>query len=98
MKNMVLALALVGPMASAAHPQNALGPNPGPGAVTCGEFTALDTVAQRLAMLSTVQPFGDDIEPGDQNASEQWAATVTAACAGHSDRPLADDAREAMGF
>jgi hypothetical protein len=98
MKHMVLALALVGPMALPAYPQNALGPDPGAGAVTCGEFTALDTVPQRLAMLSTVQPFGDDIEPSDQNASEQWAATVTAACAGHPDRPLADAAREAMGF
>jgi hypothetical protein len=98
MKYMVLALALLSRMALPAYTQNALGPDPGPGAVTCGEFTALDTVAQRLAMLSTVQPFGDDIEPGDQNASEQWAATVTAACAGHSDRPLADAARKAMGF
>jgi hypothetical protein len=97
MKHLVLALALVGTMALPAHPQNALGPDPGPGAVTCGDFTALDTVEQRLAMLSGIQPFGDDMEPSDQNASEQWAATVTAACADHPDRPLADAAQEAMG-
>ena len=37
----------------------------------------------QVAVLSTIQPLGDDMEASDQAASEQWAATVASACAGH---------------
>jgi hypothetical protein len=64
--------------------------------MTCAQFGALASDAQ-MQVLSTIQPFGDDMEPGDQGASEQWAATVAGACADHPDRPVTEAARDAMG-
>ena len=48
-------------------------------------------------MLSTIQPLGDEIDPNDAGAAQQWAAEVTRACGDHADRPLGDAAREALG-
>jgi hypothetical protein len=96
MKRILLALALIGPTAVPVSAQESLDPQPGPGAVTCGEFSVMDSVAQ-LEALSAIEPFGDDMEAADSSASEQWASDVSAACAGHADLPLVDAARAAMG-
>jgi hypothetical protein len=64
--------------------------------MTCSRFGAL-SVADQVQVLSTVGAMGDDIEPDDQAAAREWAATVTSACAGHPDRLVPDAARDAMG-
>ena len=63
---------------------------------TCGGFLPLDTAA-RIEVLTTIQPFGDDIDAADQNAASQWAGEVAAACEGHPDRPLTEAAASALG-
>ena len=67
-----------------------------PSGMTCAEFSTL-AVGDQVGALSTLEPFGDDMNPGDEAASKQWAATVAAACEGHPDRLLPDAARDAMG-
>jgi hypothetical protein len=67
-----------------------------PSAMTCARFSTL-AVADQVSALATLEPFGDDMNPGDEAASRAWAATVTAACAGHPDRRLPEAARDAMG-
>jgi hypothetical protein len=89
MRRFVLALTLAAPMASPTFAQDAE-------TMTCAQFGAMTSDAQ-MQVLSTLQPFGDDMEPSDQAASEQWTATVAGACTGHPDRLVSDAAREAMG-
>jgi hypothetical protein len=91
-RSTLLALTLV---STAAGAQDTLSPGTGPNPTTCAQFSAM-TPAARLDMLSTMQPFGDDMDPNDLAASEQWTATVAAACADHPDRSLVDAARDAM--
>jgi hypothetical protein len=94
MKGIAVALMLAGSVPALA--QSVLDPGPGPGAVTCGQFSVMDSAAQ-LDALSAIEPFGDDMEASDTSASEDWAGNVAAACAGHPDMPLVDAARAAMG-
>jgi hypothetical protein len=95
-------LALIGALAAAVPPaaaQEAGAPPNGPDVqtMTCADFTGLGTDEQMVA-LSTIQPFGDEMNAGDRTGSEQWAATVNRACLDHPDRMLTDAAREAMGY
>jgi hypothetical protein len=96
MRGFLAAVALMGTAAIPASAQDSLDPAPGPGAVNCGQFSVMDSIAQ-IDALSSIEPFGDDMEASDSSASEDWAKEVTAACAGHPDMPLVDAARAAMG-
>lgn len=69
---------------------------PDPSTTTCATYTALG-VDEQVALLSTLQPFGDEMNASDEAASKQWAATVSAACRDHPDRLLPDAARDSMG-
>jgi hypothetical protein len=91
MRRLVLALALIaaGAPAPAQSPDAVLNPD------TCGAYTAMDT-AGRIQVLTTIEPFGDDIDAEDQDAARQWADEVAAACANHPDRLLTDAAAAAM--
>ena len=64
--------------------------------MACAAFRAM-TTDQQVQALSTIEPFGDVMEASDRRASEQWAATVNDACAGHPDRRVVDVARAAAG-
>ena len=67
-----------------------------PAGMTCAAFSALDVETQ-MVTLSTLEPFGDDMNASDAAASRQWAADVTAACSGHPDLLLPEAARQSMG-
>ena len=95
MQRTLLALALVA-SGTPALAQSVLAPDPLLNPTTCADFTSSDS-AGRLQLLRGVQPLGDDIEPGDENAAEQWSQEVAAACADHPDRPLTDPAAAALG-
>ncbi len=97
---LVLAATLVAPLvAPAAFGQQMLGDALGEGiggGPTCGAFVAQDSVGQ-AAMLSTIQPLGDEIDPNDADATRSWAKGVADACGDDPDRPLAEAARQALG-
>lgn len=94
---LTLSLAVLAPAAFGQDTlQDELAPDPGMDAPKCGQFVTLDSLAQ-IQMLSAIQPLGDEIDPNDAAAAEQWAAEVTRACGNHGDRPLADAARQALG-
>jgi hypothetical protein len=84
-----LILAFLAAPALAQSPDAVLDPE------TCGVFTAMDT-AGRIAVLTTIEPLGDDIDAADQGAAAAWADTVAEACAGHPDRLLSDAAASAL--
>lgn len=87
----VLALVLGGPAAA-----QTLAPlDVGPGARTCGEFAKLDLGAQ-IAVLATIEPLGDEIDPSDENAAKLWAQQVADACGSDEARPLEDAAAAAL--
>jgi hypothetical protein len=88
MRFALIALAAAAP-AVAQSPSSLLDPD------TCGAYVALDDPA-RIQMLTTIEPFGDDIDAEDQDAAMQWADEVGAACDGHPNRPLSDAAIAAM--
>ena len=87
---LALLLLLAAVPAAAQSPAEVLDPD------TCGAFTAQD-MPGRIAMLTAQQPFGDDIDAGDQDAARQWADEVGRLCDGHPDRLLSDAAAEALG-
>jgi len=80
-------IALLAAPAAAHSPSEVLDPD------TCG--ASLDDAAS-IQVLSTIEPFGDDLDAEDQDAARQWADEVAAACHGHPDRPLSDAAAAAM--
>ena len=86
---LALLLLLAAVPASAETPSQVLDPD------TCGAFTAKD-LPGRIEMLTAQEPFGDDIDPSDQDAARQWADAVGRACDGNPDRPLSDAAAEAF--
>lgn len=90
MRRIALALALAAAPALAQSPAEELNPD------TCGAFLPLDT-AGRVAMLTAIQPLGDEINAADQGAARQWTEQVAAACHGHPDRPLSEAAASALG-
>jgi hypothetical protein len=93
----LLSLMLTAPAAFAqGSVADAMAPDPGMDAPTCGRFVTVDSLEQ-AQMLRGIQPLGDEIDPNDETAAQQWAAEVTRACGDHGDRPLADAAREALG-
>ncbi len=61
----------------------------------CQQFLTMDT-ATRLELLSQIEPLGDDIEPDDQAATNQWVHDVSKACEGHPDMALTAAAEQAM--
>lgn len=83
-----LAVLLVLPVVAAAQPYA--------DQTSCAQFTAM-AVSEQLGLLSTLEPFGDEIDAEDEAASKSWAADVTAACQGHPDRMLPEAARLASG-
>ena len=96
MRRPFLALILAATAAPAAA-QAVLGENPVlQGTTTCRQFETMDSPAQAQA-LSAIEPIGDGIAGADPGLVRQWAAEVTAACAGAPDRPLEDAARAALG-
>ncbi len=82
-------IALLAAPAAAQTPSEVLDPD------TCGAYVALDDAA-RIEVLTTIEPFGDDLDAEDAGAARQWADAVAAACDGHPDRPLSDAAAAAM--
>lgn len=66
-----------------------------PDAMTCASFLTL-AVEDQVAALSTLEPLGDEMNPTDAAASKDWAATVSAACRDHPERPLPEAARDAL--
>ncbi|MFT3974722.1 MAG: hypothetical protein QM699_15090 [Amaricoccus sp.] len=93
MRRIILGLALV--LGAPAGAQTLAPLDTGPGVKTCGEFRKLDLAAQ-VAALATVQPLGDEIDPSDQDAAENWADEVADACGDDADRPLEDAAAAAL--
>lgn len=96
MRRPFLTLAFVA-AAGPALSQNVIGENPVlAGTTTCGAFVRMDLPAQ-LEALEAVEPIGDGLGTASPALAEQWAAEVTAACAGQPDRRLEDAARQALG-
>ncbi len=91
MRTAILALAMAAP--GLAFGQDA---EPTGGPATCGQFLTMD-LAARIGALTAIEPLGDEIDPGDEAASKQWAEQVANACAGSPDRQLSDAAAQALG-
>lgn len=85
---LVLALATALP-AFAQTPSEVLNPD------TCGSYLAMET-AQRIGLLTTIEPVGDEVNEADQNQARQWSEDVAAACEGHPERSLSEAADEAL--
>ncbi len=62
---------------------------------SCKQFLTMDT-ATRLGLLSQIEPLGDDIEPDDRQATDQWVHDVSKACEGHPEMALTAAAEQAM--
>lgn len=66
-----------------------------PDGMTCARFLTL-AVDDQVAVLSTLEPLGDEMNATDAAASKDWAGAVGAACHDHPDRLLPEAARDAL--
>ena len=91
----MVVLAWAGAAAGAAVAQTLAPLDAGPGVATCGEFRKLDMAGQ-VAALTAIERLGDEIDPADEGAAQQWADQVAEACGDEADRPLEDAAAAAL--
>ena len=66
-----------------------------PDTMTCARFAALP-VDDQVAVLSTIEPLGDEMNRTDPGTSKAWAAAVGTACRDHPDRLVPEAARAAL--
>jgi len=67
----------------------------GPDTMTCAHFAALP-VDEQVAVLSTIEPLGDEMNRTDPGTSKAWAVAVGTACRDHPDRLVPEAARAAL--
>jgi hypothetical protein len=67
----------------------------GPDTMTCAHFAALP-VDEQVAVLSTIEPLGDEMNRTDPGTSRAWAVAVGSACRDHPDRLVPEAARAAL--
>lgn len=61
---------------------------------TCKSFMERD-MDGRISVLTTIEPFGDEIDISDRRASEEWANEVASACMKKPGRTLGEAAQAA---
>ena len=66
-----------------------------PDTMTCAHFAALP-VDEQVAVLSTIEPLGDEMNRTDPGTSKAWAVAVGTACRDHPDRLVPEAARAAL--
>lgn len=62
---------------------------------TCKAYLERD-MDGRIGLLTTIEPFGDDIAPDDRGAAEEWANEVASACLKKPERTLGEAAAAAQ--
>ena len=63
--------------------------------MTCARFTALP-IDDQVAVLSTIEPLGDEMNRTDPGTSKAWAAAVGTACRDQADGLVPEAARAAL--
>ncbi len=96
MNALLVAMALVS--ATSATAQSIIGQSPvlEAGGTTCDAFVRMGP-ADRVRVLSGIEPLGGSLAGAEPAIAAQWAAQVASTCDGTPDRYVSDAARQALG-